>query len=88
MYWTTLANKCYSPQFRYENRSYIVALFQMKTFNITIYCFLISADISVLHLNCTGSDSSPTVQIFFHIAHPEVLLHTCYCTLGSDSYLE
>ena len=55
---------------------------------IIIYCFLISADISVLHSNCTGSDSSPTVQIFFHIAHPEVLLHTCYCTLGSDSYLE
>ncbi len=43
-------------------------------YDIGIYCFLISADISVLHSNCTGSDSSPTVQIFFHIAHPEIII--------------
>ncbi len=44
--------------------------------DINNYCFLISTDISVLHSNCTGSDSSPTVQIFF-------LSHTrkYYCTL-------
>ena len=35
----------------------------------TYYCFLISADISVLHSNCTGSDSLSSVQIFFHIAY-------------------
>ncbi len=48
-------------------------------FYIAHYCFLISADISVLHSICTGSESSPSVQIFSHIATPQKF----YCTPGS-----
>ncbi len=43
-----------------------------------LYCFLISADISVLHSICTGSEPSPSVQIFPHpesIIAQSILLH-------------